>query len=221
MSPCLRVVFAIVVPLFPSVAMAQYGTDTYDSDPYGLNPGGVGVPAGQGGYGRSPIRPAENQPAYRYIKYCTSCNEPVPDSAMVGERCPHCGILWVPVSTSQPVTRQSNGSGVSAASPGLSAQQSMLLLKFAVVLAALMLAGISYVFRRTTRSPVQQVMAGRSMMYSPWELAQAQGARTQPDSSGLDVPGPRRPPPFRSSQPPQRGTTHSVTQLRKKFRPEL
>lgn len=59
--------------------------------------------------------PSYTPPSMMYdeYKYCTSCNKEVSDSASVGQRCPHCGVLWTSDDSSPFGSRSSNtGAGL-------------------------------------------------------------------------------------------------------------
>lgn len=164
----------------------------------------------------------ESQPVYRYDKYCTGCGETVPDSASVGERCPHCGITWVADSTNPSATLQ-GGAGRAAPSKILSSHQVMQILRLVCVIGALVIAGLVYLMRRAKYSPTQILAAGRSMAYSSWERAQANAAGSESCSSSggvTDAPGGRY---ADGASAPDTGASqtseHSVLALRRKFRP--
>ncbi len=38
--------------------------------------------------------PVDASPPCLAAKVCMSCNKPVPNDAKVGDRCPHCGVIW-------------------------------------------------------------------------------------------------------------------------------
>jgi predicted RNA-binding Zn-ribbon protein involved in translation (DUF1610 family) len=53
------------------------------------SPGGYTPPTG--------YDPTEFQvPEYEYVEeaYCVQCGKTVPNTAAVGQRCPHCGVIW-------------------------------------------------------------------------------------------------------------------------------
>jgi len=235
-------VVSVLVAL-PAVATAQYRPTELPRRPGGYGRSSVRPGAYPGQYdssrfphssGRSPYgEPVsgpyaddsyviESQPVYRYYKYCTGCGETVPDSASVGERCPHCGITWVMDSTNPSATLQ-GGARRAAPAKILSSHQVMQILKLVGVIGALVIAGLVYLMRRAKYSPTQVLAAGRSMVYSPWERAQANVAGTESCSSSggvTDAPGGRS---ADGASPPDTGASqtseHSVLALRRKFRP--
>jgi hypothetical protein len=46
-------------------------------------------------FGHYPLGPSRSSTGYDAGYECLNCRKPVPDTAKVGQKCPHCGVLWL------------------------------------------------------------------------------------------------------------------------------
>jgi hypothetical protein len=116
-SPAAILVFLVLV----SGIQGQFGQPP-------RNPQGPQGPMGPGFPNPQPNIPPRNMnpgpefqnpqfppgPIFVQKKVCSRCNKEVPNSAKVGDKCPHCGALWVFVE---------GDSGQSQTGPGILASQ--------------------------------------------------------------------------------------------------
>jgi hypothetical protein len=177
-----------------------YGSD-YGGYPAGSRPGyyepadRIGGPMGgpdyrpmTRGYGEPVYEP---EVVYESYQYCTSCNQRVSDSASVGQRCPHCGVLWTSGAGSSSLASGSGGSSIPAFT-----LQGARIGRIVGVVVALVLSLFGYAVRQSMRggSPPAQVRKAPS---------------AAPNFAGF------------TPEKPSLGSTgeHSITEIRRRLRP--
>jgi predicted RNA-binding Zn-ribbon protein involved in translation (DUF1610 family) len=104
-----------------------------------------------------PVYSPPSVPQYRTeyvnVKQCTNCNREVSDSSGVGQKCPHCGILWTSDQTTgarinNPWSSSSSSSGSSSTTSGSSFRGLRILIGGIV---ALICGGVSWLNKSSTR----------------------------------------------------------------------
>ena len=187
-----------------------YGQDGYGQGGYGSDYGGysggsrpgyyepadrIGGPMGGPDYRpmtrghREPIY--EPEVVYEYYQYCTACNQRVSDSASVGQRCPHCGVLWTSSPGSSSLASSSTGSSTRSFT-----LQGARIGRIVGVVVALVLSLIGYAVRQTMRgeSPPMQTQK------PPCTVPKFAGFTPEQPSSGSSG-------------------EHSITEIRRRLRP--
>ena len=183
-------------------AYGAYGSGSgYGGYPAGSRPGyyepadRIGGPMGgpdyrpmTRGYGEPIYEP---EVVYESYQYCTSCNQRVSDSASVGQRCPHCGVLWTSGAGSSSLASGSGGSSIPAFT-----LQGARIGRIVGVVVALVLSLFGYAVRQSMRggSPPAQVRKAPS---------------AAPNFAGFT---PEQPSPGSTGE-------HSITEIRRRLRP--
>lgn len=148
-----------------------FGPGATGSDPFTPGSTGPGTYGGADPFSRPNTPPDYTTPAYsppsysppRYTppsytppsmlyeeyKYCTSCNKEVADSASVGQRCPHCGVLWTSDDSSPFSPRSSSRTSTPL---NISARNVGRLVGLAVMLVIGACGGLGALFAATRKS---------------------------------------------------------------------